>query len=45
MRYIRFRRNFGKSAALAAGFRSARYPVIVTMDSDLQDLPSIAASA
>lgn len=38
-RYIRFRRNFGKSAALAAGFRSARYPVIVTMDSDLQDLP------
>lgn len=39
VRYIRFRRNFGKSAALAAGFRSARFPVIVTMDSDLQDLP------
>ena len=39
VRYIRFRRNFGKSAALAAGFRSARYPIIVTMDSDLQDLP------
>ncbi|HSF24567.1 MAG TPA: glycosyltransferase family 2 protein [Blastocatellia bacterium] len=39
VRYIRFRRNFGKSAALAAGFRSARYPLIATMDSDLQDLP------
>lgn len=39
VRYIRFRRNFGKSAALAAGFRSARYPIIATMDADLQDLP------
>ena len=39
VRYIRFRRNFGKSAALAAGFRAARYEVIVTLDGDLQDLP------
>ncbi|HYJ86610.1 MAG TPA: glycosyltransferase family 2 protein [Pyrinomonadaceae bacterium] len=39
VRYIRFRRNFGKSAALAAGFRAARYGVVVTMDGDLQDLP------
>jgi glycosyltransferase involved in cell wall biosynthesis len=39
VRYIRFRRNFGKSAALAAGFRSARYDVIVTIDADLQDIP------
>jgi glycosyltransferase involved in cell wall biosynthesis len=39
VRYIRFRRNFGKSAALAAGFRQARYPIIVTLDADLQDLP------
>jgi glycosyltransferase involved in cell wall biosynthesis len=39
VRYIRFRRNFGKSAALAAGFRAARYEVIMTMDADLQDLP------
>jgi glycosyltransferase involved in cell wall biosynthesis len=39
VRYIRFRRNFGKSAALAAGFRSARHPIIATMDADLQDLP------
>jgi glycosyltransferase involved in cell wall biosynthesis len=38
-RYIQFRRNFGKSAALAAGFRAARYDVIATMDADLQDLP------
>src|SRR5256886_16684031 len=39
VRYIRFRRNFGKSAALAAGFRAARYRVIVTIDADLQDIP------
>src|SRR6185436_263419 len=39
VRYMRFRRNFGKSAALAAGFRAARYGVVVTMDGDLQDLP------
>lgn len=39
VRYIRFRRNFGKSAALAAGFRAARYSIIVTMDGDLQDIP------
>lgn len=39
VRFIRFRRNFGKSAALAAGFRAARYNVIVTIDADLQDIP------
>ena len=39
VRYIRFRRNFGKSAALAAGFRYARFEIIATMDADLQDLP------
>ncbi|HWC76153.1 MAG TPA: glycosyltransferase family 2 protein, partial [Blastocatellia bacterium] len=39
VRFIRFRRNFGKSAALAAGFRKARFEVIATMDADLQDLP------
>jgi glycosyltransferase involved in cell wall biosynthesis len=38
-RYVRFRRNFGKSAALAAGFRAARYDTIATMDADLQDIP------
>jgi glycosyltransferase involved in cell wall biosynthesis len=39
VQYIRFRRNFGKSAALAAGFQRARYDIIATMDADLQDLP------
>ena len=39
VRFIRFRRNFGKSAALAAGFRAARYKIIVTIDADLQDIP------
>jgi glycosyltransferase involved in cell wall biosynthesis len=39
VKYIRFRRNFGKSAALAAGFSAARHDIIVTMDADLQDLP------
>lgn len=39
VRYIRFRRNFGKSAALAAGFSAARHEVIVTIDADLQDMP------
>src|SRR5437762_6245891 len=34
---IRFRRNFGKAAALSAGFTAARGDLILTMDSDLQD--------
>jgi glycosyltransferase involved in cell wall biosynthesis len=37
LRGIRFRRNFGKSAALSVGFREARGRVVVTMDGDLQD--------
>lgn len=36
---INFHANFGKSAALAAGFIHSRGDVIVTMDSDLQDDP------
>jgi glycosyltransferase involved in cell wall biosynthesis len=36
---IRFRRNFGKAAGLAAGFARARGEVVVTMDGDLQDDP------
>jgi dolichol-phosphate mannosyltransferase len=39
VRGIRFRRNFGKAAALSAGFRAARGNVILTMDADLQDDP------
>jgi glycosyltransferase involved in cell wall biosynthesis len=40
VRAYSFRRNFGKSAALAVGFRKARGRFIVTMDADLQDDPS-----
>lgn len=36
---IRFRRNYGKSAALYAGFNAAKGRVVVTMDADLQDSP------
>lgn len=36
---IRFRRNFGKAAALDAGFSVARGDVVITMDADLQDDP------
>lgn len=37
---IRFRRNFGKAAALSAGFDAATGDVVVTMDADLQDDPA-----
>jgi len=40
VRGIRFRRNFGKSAALAAGLASAHGMTIVTLDGDLQDDPA-----
>jgi glycosyltransferase involved in cell wall biosynthesis len=40
VRGLRLRRNFGKSAALAAGFRTARGQTIVTIDADLQDDPN-----
>ncbi len=37
---VHFRRNFGKAAALDAGFRRARGRIVFTMDADLQDDPS-----
>ncbi len=37
---IRFRRNFGKAAALSAGFRSAQGDPVLTLDADLQDDPA-----
>jgi glycosyltransferase involved in cell wall biosynthesis len=40
MRLLRFRRNFGQTAAMAAGFQSARGAVIVPMDADLQNDPA-----
>lgn len=36
---VRFRRNFGKAAALSAGFKRVHGDVVVMMDADLQDQP------
>lgn len=47
VRVIRFRRNFGQTAAFAAGFEHARGDVIITLDADLQndprDIPKLLA--
>lgn len=40
VKVIQFRRNFGKAAALAAGFRMAGGDHVVTLDADLQDVPA-----
>jgi glycosyltransferase involved in cell wall biosynthesis len=40
VKVVRLRRNFGKSAALAAGFRHAGGELVVTIDADLQDDPA-----
>lgn len=37
---ITFRRNFGKAAALEAGFRNSTGDIIISMDADLQDDPA-----
>ena len=39
VRVIRFRRNFGKTPALVAGFERCHGEIIFTMDGDLQDDP------
>ena len=39
VKLVQFRRNFGKAAALRAGFREAQGEIIITMDADLQDDP------
>ncbi len=39
VRGIKFRRNYGKSAALYVGFASTKGDVVITMDADLQDSP------
>jgi glycosyltransferase involved in cell wall biosynthesis len=39
IRGIKFRRNYGKSAALNVGFEDAQGDVVITMDADLQDSP------
>jgi len=39
LKVIKFRRNFGQSAAMAAGFERAKGKVVVSMDGDLQNDP------
>ncbi|MCF7805766.1 MAG: glycosyltransferase family 2 protein [Candidatus Marinimicrobia bacterium] len=39
LNYVRFRRNYGKAAALMEGFRRVRGEYVITMDADLQDDP------
>lgn len=39
IRIIKFKRNFGKAAALAAGFEQAKGNIVITMDADMQDDP------
>lgn len=39
VRGVRFRRNYGKSAALNTGFEEVKGDVVITMDADLQDSP------
>jgi glycosyltransferase involved in cell wall biosynthesis len=39
VRGLRFRRNFGKAAALSAGFKAAQGEMVMTLDADLQDDP------
>ena len=40
VRVVRFRRNFGQSAAIAAGFEHARGEIVVTLDGDMQNDPA-----
>jgi dolichol-phosphate mannosyltransferase len=40
VRVVRLRRNFGKAAALVAGFAQAHGDIVVTIDGDLQDDPA-----
>jgi glycosyltransferase involved in cell wall biosynthesis len=47
LRVVRFRRNYGQTAAFSAGFDRARGDVVVTIDADLQndpaDIPALMA--
>ena len=40
IRIVKFRRNFGQTAGLAAGFEAARGRIVVTLDADLQNDPA-----
>lgn len=39
VKLVRFRRNFGKAAAISAGIEHSRGAIVVTLDGDLQDVP------
>jgi len=39
IKLVRFRRNFGKAAAISAGVEHSRGEILVTLDGDLQDVP------
>ena len=41
IRYVSFSRNFGKEAAMYAGFENSKGDYVVVMDADLQDPPSL----
>ena len=40
LRIVQFRRNFGQTAAMAAGFDHTRYDIVVALDGDLQNDPA-----
>ena len=40
LRAVRFRRNYGQTSAMVAGFEYARGEIIITMDGDLQNDPA-----
>src|SRR3974390_2014776 len=40
VRFVKFRRNYGQTAAMAAGIEYARGEILVTMDGDLQNDPA-----
>lgn len=40
LRIVEFRRNFGQTAAMAAGFANTRYDIVVALDGDLQNDPA-----
>ncbi|MGB9767937.1 MULTISPECIES: glycosyltransferase family 2 protein [Dictyoglomus] len=39
VKVVKFRKNFGKAAALSCGFEKARENIVITMDADFQDDP------
>jgi len=40
VKVVRFRKNYGQTAAMAAGFRAARGKIVISMDGDLQNDPA-----